>query len=146
MAGFTPHRILVPVNGSATDEDVVRLACRLALRQRARVFVITIVEVRRGLPLSSIQSQEVAAAEALLDRAEALGKEYEVDMKVELLQAREAASAIVEEVTARQADLMVVGLPFRERFGEFFMGKTVPFILRNARCRVLLLRESPPPD
>jgi nucleotide-binding universal stress UspA family protein len=146
MAGFTPHRILVPVNGSATDEDVVRLACRLALRQRARVFVITIVEVRRGLPLSSIQSQEVAAAEALLDRAEALGKEYEVDMKVELLQAREAASALVEEVTAREADLMVVGLPFRERFGEFFMGKTVPFILRNARCRVLLLRESPPPD
>jgi nucleotide-binding universal stress UspA family protein len=52
----------------------------------------------------------------------------------------------VEEVTAREADLMVVGLPFRERFGEFFMGKTVPFILRNARCRVLLLRESPPPD
>ena len=38
--GFTARRILVPINGSPTDDEAVRLACRLARRQRARVYVI----------------------------------------------------------------------------------------------------------
>ncbi len=145
MQGFTPHRILVPVNGADTDTEAVRLACRMALRQRAKVLVVTVVEVRRSLALGTVQSDEVDAAEALLDAAEALAKEYDIELETELLQAREAGPAIVDEVTEWKADLVLVGMPFRERFGEFFMGKTAPFILRNAPCRALLFRE-PPPD
>ncbi len=143
MQGFTPHRIMVPINGADTDEEAVRLACRLALRPHAQVYAITVVEVRRGLALRSVQDNETATAGALLDRVEAIGKEYEVDIETELLQAREAGPAIVDEVAERQADLVVVGMPFRERFGEFFMGKTVPFILRHAPCRTLIFREPP---
>lgn len=142
-ARFSPRRILVPVNGSSTDEDAVRLACRLALRQRGRVFVVTVVEVRRGLELEAVQNQELTAAEALLQRAEEIGREYEVEMEAEVLQARQAGPAILDEIGECQADLVVVGMPFRERFGEFYMGKTAPLILRSAPCRALLLRESP---
>jgi hypothetical protein len=38
----------------------------------------------------------------------------------------------------------VVGLTYRERFGEFYMGKTVPRILQHAPCRVFLLRVAAP--
>jgi hypothetical protein len=36
---------------------------------------------------------------------------------------------------------VVLGMPFRERFGEFYMGKTVPYVIRFAPCRVLTFRE-----
>jgi hypothetical protein len=38
---------------------------------------------------------------------------------------------------------VAIGMPFRIRFGEFHMGKTAPYVLRHAACRVLLFREPP---
>src|ERR1035437_9100426 len=142
MPGFTPHHILVPVNGAATDEEAIRFACRLALRSRATVLAVTVVEVPRGFALSTVENAEVATAEKLLGRAEEIGRDYEV--RGEILQAREAAPAIVDEIAAREIDLAVVGLTYRERFGEFYMGKTVPRILHHAPCRVFLLRVAAP--
>jgi nucleotide-binding universal stress UspA family protein len=144
MPGFTPHHILVPINGTATDEEAVRFACRLALRPHALVVAVTVVEVPRGLALSTVESEEVSAGEKLLERAEEIGRHYEIEVKGEVLQAREAAPAIVDEITERQIDLVVVGLTYRERFGEFYMGKTVPHILQHAPCRVFLLRLAAP--
>ena len=142
MPGFTPHHILVPVNGTSTDEEAVRFACRLALRPRASVLAVTVVEVPRGLPLSAVEGPEVASAERLLSRAEEIGRDYDIDVKSEILQARDAAPAIVHEIAVREIDLAVVGLTYRERFGEFYMGGTVLHILQHAPCRVFLLRLS----
>jgi nucleotide-binding universal stress UspA family protein len=144
MPGFTPHHILVPVNGAATDEEAIRFACRLSLRPRSSVLAVTVVEVPRGLALGTVENAEVAAAEQILNRAEEIGKDYDVEVKGEILQAREAAHAIVDEIAAREIDLAVVGLTYRERFGEFYMGKTVPHILQHAPCRVFLLRLAAP--
>ena len=39
-------------------------------------------------------------------------------------------------------DLLVVGLPYRKRFGgEFAIGRTIPYILQNAPCTVWVVRE-----
>jgi len=142
MPGFTPHHILVPVNGTSTDEEAIRFACRLALRPRASVLAVTVVEVPRGLALSTVEGPQVANAERLLGRAEEIGRDYDIDVKGEILQAREAAPAIVDEIKAREIDLAVVGLTYRERFGDFYMGGTVLHILQHAPCRVFLLRLS----
>jgi nucleotide-binding universal stress UspA family protein len=91
-----------------------------------------------------VENAEVAAAEKCLARAEEIGKDYEIEVKGEILQAREAAPAIVDEITSREIDLAVVGLTYRERFGEFYMGKTVPHILQHAPCPVFLLRLAAP--
>jgi nucleotide-binding universal stress UspA family protein len=139
--GFMPRRILVPINGGATDDEAVRLACRLARRQRAKVYVITILEVKRSLALGTVQDNEVEGAERLLDRAETIGAELDVEVDTELLQAREAGPAIVDEIREWQADLAVIGMPFRQRFGEFHMGKTAPYVLKFAPCRTLVFRE-----
>ena len=141
MQGFVPHRIIVPINGSATDDEAVRLACRLARRARARVNVITILEIKRSLALGTVQDAATGKAEELLQRAEKVGAELETTVETELLQAREAGPAIVDEISEWGADLVVIGLPFRQRFGEFYMGKTAPYVLRHAPCRAMLFRE-----
>jgi nucleotide-binding universal stress UspA family protein len=145
MQGFVPHRILVPINGSSTDVEAVRLSCRLARRARAKVNAITVLEVRRSLALGEVADADMEAAERLLETAAKIGEEFETDIDSELLQAREAGPAIVDEVREWRADLIVIGLPFRQRFGEFYMGKTAPYILRFAPCRAMLFREPPAP-
>ena len=143
MVGFTPQRILVAVNGAETDVEAVRLGCRLARRNKAKVMVVTVLEIRRGLALGTVQDTEMDKAETLLETAEKTAAELETVLETELLQARDAGPAIVEEIAHWKADLVVVGMPFRERFGEFYMGKTAPYILRHAPCRTMLFREPP---
>jgi len=69
--------------------------------------------------------------------AESLG--YQVE--TELLQAREAGPTIVDEAESRNVDMIVLGLPYKKRFGEFNIGRTVPYVLKNATCQVVLWRE-----
>jgi nucleotide-binding universal stress UspA family protein len=144
--GFVAKRILVPVNASPTDEEAVRLACRLAIRNRAKVYAVSILEVKRSLPLDAVPEAGMERVERLLDAAERVGKELDVKVDTELLQAREAGPAIVDETRTWHADLIVLGMPYRERFGEFYIGRTVPYVVRHAPCRVLAFREPLEPD
>jgi nucleotide-binding universal stress UspA family protein len=143
MIGFTPQRVLIPVNGAPTDDEAVRLGCRLARRGRAKVMVVTVLEIRRSLALGTVQDSDMDRAEKILERAEKNAAELEQEIETELLQARDAGPAIVEEIAHWKSDLVVVGMPFRQRFGEFHMGKTAPYVLRHAPCRALLFREPP---
>jgi nucleotide-binding universal stress UspA family protein len=145
MQGFVPRRIMVPINGSPTDDEAVRLGCRLARRARARVNIVTVLEIKRSLALGTVEDADTERAEALLERAERIGDELDTEVETELLQAREAGPAIVDEISEWGADLVLLGLPFRQRFGEFYMGKTAPYVLRHAPCRAMLFREPPHP-
>jgi nucleotide-binding universal stress UspA family protein len=59
----------------------------------------------------------------------------------DLLQAREAGPAIVSEAVERQAELIVLGVPYKEKFGGFTVEPRALYVLDHAPCRVLLVRE-----
>ena len=64
-----------------------------------------------------------------------------------LVQARDVGAALVDEAVERAADLLVVGLPYRKKFGgDFAIGKTVPYVLKNAPCAVWVAREPMPEE
>jgi nucleotide-binding universal stress UspA family protein len=139
-------RILVTVAGHQVDDETVRLACRMARRkgegkQSSRVYAVHVVEVNRSLPLSAPVESEVDRGEQILDAAERIASEYGIEIETEMVQARDTGPAIVGEAEEWGADLIVMGLPYKRRFGEFNLGKTVPYVLKNAACRVILFRE-----
>ena len=71
-------------------------------------------------------------------RAKAAG----VTLESVLLQARDVGAALVDEATEREADLLVVGLAYRTKFGgDFAIGRTIPYVLKNAPCAVWVVRE-----
>ena len=40
------------------------------------------------------------------------------------------------------ADAIVLGLPYKVRFGgDFALGLTIPYVFKNAPCRVFVIRE-----
>lgn len=134
------------VAGHQVDEETVRLACRMARRkgegkQPSHVYAVHVVEVNRSLPLSAPVESEVDRGEQILDAAERIASEYGIEIETEMVQARDTGPAIVGEAEEWGADLIVMGLPYKRRFGEFNLGKTVPYVLKNAACRVILFRE-----
>jgi nucleotide-binding universal stress UspA family protein len=135
------ERVLVAVNGSPLDAEVVALSIHLARRDKAKVFVIYVIEVKRTLPLEATLDEEVVKGERILDNAEAVAESLGYQVETELLQAREAGPTIVDEAESRNVDMIVLGLPYKKRFGEFNIGRTVPYVLKNATCQVVLWRE-----
>ena len=74
-------------------------------------------------------------------RAEKIAETIGCQVETEILQARETGPAIVDEAIERGVDVIIMGLRYEKRFGDFDMGTVVPYILRNAPCRVLVWRE-----
>lgn len=139
-----PSRILVPVNGGPLDDETVALACELAKRNRSRLYAIHVIEVKRTLPLDVELPAEVERGESILRRAEEMAHRCRQDIEVEVLQARDAGTAIVDEVDRRGIDLIIMGLRYRKQYDQFVIGSTVMHVLKNAPCRVCLCREPIP--
>ncbi|MCL0060738.1 universal stress protein [Dehalococcoidia bacterium] len=134
-------RILVPVNGSKVDDDVIQLACQLARRSKGKVYVTYVIQLERTLSLDVEVKSEVDRGEEALDAAECCAENCDCEVITDLLQARAVGPALVNEAAERSIDLIVIGLGFKTRFGEFSLGDIVPYVLKNAPCRVILLRE-----
>jgi nucleotide-binding universal stress UspA family protein len=134
-------RILVAASGNGADEEAVKLACNLAKKSKAEVYVVYVIEVKRSLPLDAVIESEIQKAEEVLTRAEDIAAERDCEVETDLIQAREAGSAIVDEAMERDVDLILMGLTYKTRFGVFDLGRAVPHVLKEAPCRVLLCRD-----
>lgn len=139
-----PRRIAVPVRGDTVDQEALVAACRLARPAKADILVITVLEVARNLPLSASLGDELGRAEEVLATMERVAAQLDAKVQTTVLQAREAGPAIVDEARRWEADLMVVGLGTKPRFGEFTLGRTGTDLLAHVHCRLILLRAAMP--
>lgn len=135
-------RILVPVKGNPTDDEAVELACVIARQGRASVHAIHVIEVNRTLPLDAELTSEAAHGEEVLSHAEQIAERWTQPLETDLLQARDVGPAIVDEALERDIDLIVLGIGYKKRFGDFDLGKTAPYVLRHAPCRVWVCRQA----
>jgi nucleotide-binding universal stress UspA family protein len=134
-------QILVPVAGTEADEEAIKLACRMARKDKGKIWAVTIVAIKRALPLDAEIDSEIQKAENLLDRMEAVAEEEDYEVETDVLQAREVGSAIVDEAVERGADLILMGIRYKRRFGQFSLGNVVPYVLKSAPCPVILYEQ-----
>jgi nucleotide-binding universal stress UspA family protein len=136
------RRAVVALNGGSSDERIVRLVAQNARLTKAELIGVHVVEIDWTLPLDSDIASRSEEVQRVLDAAESVAEAWKVNLEPVLLQARDVGAAIVDEAVERAADLLVVGLPYRKRFGgEFAIGRTIPYILQNAPCAVWVLRD-----
>ena len=141
------RRAVVALSGGRTDRPIVALAAALAHKGQAELVGIHVVEIDWTLPLDADVAGRDEGAQRVLDIAEATAEASKYRLDTVLLQARDVGAAIVDEAIEREADLIICGLPFRRRFGgEFTVGRTIPYILKNAPCAVWVVREAMPEE
>jgi nucleotide-binding universal stress UspA family protein len=133
--------ILVPVEGASTDQDILRLACAQARRDRSDITMLYVIEVRRALPIDADVGPDLARGETVLEELQHFAHQLSCRVHTDLLQAREAGPAIVSEAIERAVELIVMGVPYREKFGAFSVESRALYVLEHAPCHVLLVRE-----
>jgi nucleotide-binding universal stress UspA family protein len=136
-----PKKILVAVSGSRADDEVVKLGCDMARKAKATVHIVYVIEVKRSLPLDAVIDTELKKAEEILTHAEEIASDRDCEVEVDLIQARDVGPAIVDQARERGADLIVLGLDYKKRFGLFSLGKVIPYVIEEAPCRVVICRE-----
>ncbi|HET7727849.1 MAG TPA: universal stress protein [Candidatus Limnocylindrales bacterium] len=138
---------VLALSGGPTDKSIVSLACELARPQKAQLVGVHVVEIDWTLPLDADVAGHSEEAQRVLDVAEAVAEHAKYQLEPVLLQARDVGAALVDEAAERGADVLLAGLPFRRRFGgDFAVGRTIPYVLKNAPCAVWVVREAMPQE
>lgn len=139
-------RILVPVKGDvATDDEAIRLAYTYALAKMGKgrnvaIDVVYVVEVPHALPLNAELPDKVEKGERALDHAESAAREMGLTVEASLLQARSAGAAIVDMSRENSCELIVMATSYEKKLGELDLGRNIPYVMKNAPCRVWLCR------
>lgn len=134
-------RILVPLAGTSVDPEVLRVAISLGKPAKAEIVAIYVIEVRWNVALDAVLEQETERGEAVLDAAVKVAEQSGARIESELVQAREAAAAIIDTARDRKCDLIVLGMPYRKRLGRVYVGETVQRVYVGAHCAVLAYRQ-----
>lgn len=141
------HRAVIALNGGPSDQRIVRLAAELAKVAKAELVAVHVVEIDWTLPLDADVANRSEEAQRTLDLAEGTAESVGMRLEPVLLQARDVGAAIVDEASERKADLLVLGIAYRRRFGgDFAIGRTIPYVLKNAPCAVWVVREPMPEE
>lgn len=135
------RKILVPVVGTEADEEAMKLACRLAKKDKGKVWAFYVITVKRALPLDAEIEPEIEKAEGVLDHIEMVAEEEDYEVETDVLQAREAGPAIIDEAVDKGVDLILMGVKHKRWFGQFSLGNVVPYVLKNAPCPVILYHQ-----
>jgi nucleotide-binding universal stress UspA family protein len=133
------NRILVPVQGSALSDRMVAVGAQMAKARGARLEVFSVIEVPWMLPLDArLPGAEEAAREAIA-RASRITSKYGVPVESQIVNARDAGRAIVEESEKTGADIILMGdLP--NHVGETRFSNTTTYVFSHALCEVIIDR------
>jgi nucleotide-binding universal stress UspA family protein len=136
------RRAVIALNGGSTDTRVVQVACQLARQTKAELIGVHVVEIDWTLPLDADVAERSEDAQRVLDLAEATAEQARYQLESVLIQARDVGAALVDEASEREADVLIMGLPYRTRFsGDFAIGRAIPYALKNAPCEVWVVRQ-----
>lgn len=142
MLGEPVKRAVLSLNGGPTDELVIECGCKLARADKSELVAVYVVAVDWTHDLDDDLEEQREEASRTLDLAEGMAEKANVPISSQLLQARDVGAALVDEAVALQADAIVMGLPYKVRFGgDFALGRTIPYVFKNAPCRVFVVRE-----
>lgn len=139
-------RLLVPVAGNDSDERLLNYVAKITQRKNVDITLMYVVEVDQELPLDAELPADVTHGEEVLERArETLRRAVDLrtsDVSTDMLQARAAGPAIVDEATQDGTDAIILVANVFKRMGKLTIGETVDYVLKNAPCEVIVLRNA----
>jgi amino acid transporter/nucleotide-binding universal stress UspA family protein len=131
-------QMLVPIVGSRITDEMVVLACQLATEKQSAIDVMYVIEVPMNLPLDARLANERARAKAVLDAAQVIADQFDIEMRPVVVTARAAGKAIVEEATVRHSEVVILGTHRKRRIANRVFGGTVDYVLQHSPCEVLV--------
>jgi nucleotide-binding universal stress UspA family protein len=118
----------------------------MAKGAKRKAHLVYIIEVPRAQPLNAVLPKESERADKLLNGAMTIASKVGCEAVAEVVQARDAGPAIVEEARDHNCAAIFLGIVRNGRNTQHDLGKTIPYVLTHACCRVLLVQDPCPQD
>lgn len=134
---------LVALDGSDAAYAALGTVCDVAKRSKAAVSVLYVIEVPRSVALDAALDRDVERGEEILGHAERIAAEHGVAVQADLVQARQAAHAVVDEAVDRGIDAIALGVEYHRPLGQFTLGRLPLHVLEHAPMQVWLIRYPP---
>jgi universal stress protein A len=136
------NRILCPIDFDGNSLDALRLARRIAERDKATLYLLHVIPPQDPLVMSApaITERDEKYARAELQKvsnAELTGVDHEV-----LVRFGHPAEEIVAAESETKAELLVMATHGRTGVSHFFMGSVAERVVRESACPVLTVRMS----
>ena len=121
------RRAVVALSGHPNGTRLIQLVAEAGKPHKAELVGVHVVEVDWSMPLDADLAGRSEEIQQVLDLAETTAEHVGIKLEPVLLQARDVGAALVDEAVEREADLLVVGLAYRTKFGgDFAIGPDHP--------------------
>lgn len=139
------RNIIVALTDTNIDQEAITVACKAARKRSGEVYGVFGIVVPRKLALEDAMEGETAAANHALDEARKVAELMKVNLETEIIHTRHFGQALIQEASDHDCALIVLGAPYQLGVnGQFSLSETADYILRNAPCRVWLVRGAAP--
>jgi nucleotide-binding universal stress UspA family protein len=130
--------VIIVFSVEVHSEHMLALAARLARRERAELLAAYIIEVPHTLPMDAEMEKEHRAALDALATAEAIARKNNVEIKTEVVPARQVWQGVLDLAKRRDAHLIVLGSYREGKYAEAPLGRNIEIIAAKAPCDVLI--------
>lgn len=135
----TPTHLLVPFTNTPEERDLLRYAIRMAQIFDARLTVLCLVEVSRGIDLSRCPAEKVQQGEAYAHAARELIEELGFNgFTLQIRPTHHCGFAIVNAVQEYGCDMVCLTAAYRQLLGRQLLTETVETVLRKVPVQVCL--------
>ena len=114
------------------------LAVRVARRERAALLAAYVIEVPHTLPVNAEMAAEHREALGVLQVAESIARKNNVEIKTEVVRARQVAAGVLDLAKNTDAHLIVLGAYREGKYTGAPLGRAIEVIAAQAPCDVLI--------
>jgi len=130
--------VIVVYSEEIHSEHMMALAVRLAQRERAELLVAYIIEVPLTLPPNALMEKEHRIALDVLATAEAIARQKNIEIRTEIVNARQVAQGVLGLARRYDAHLIVLGAYHEGKYAGAPLGRAIETIAAEAPCDVLI--------
>jgi nucleotide-binding universal stress UspA family protein len=130
--------VIIVFSDDIHSEHMMALAVRLAQRERAELLAAYVIEVPLTLPPDAVMEIEQRHALDVLATAEAIARQKSIEIKTEIVHARQVAQGVLDLAKRRDAHLIVLGAYHEGRYAGAPLGRAIETIATSASCDVLI--------
>lgn len=128
----------IPVGLKTLDHAVALtdVACRVGARN-ASLLLVHVIELPEPTPLDASVPDLESAAHKILSAGERVARRSGMKVQSRVLRARNAGTALLDEMKEKRAELSVIGYHHRRSLGEVLLGTAAQHMARHAPCYLI---------
>ncbi len=138
-------KVMVALRDLETAGSLTKLGCQMANLMGTSLMAIHVVEVAAGLPLDADDELlNLPGMQVLAMARQIASHNFSMHIATQLLRARHAGEAIVDEADEKGIELLVIGHHQHHRLAGVLLGSTEQYVSHHAPCKILVQIPAPP--